>query len=154
MSFEANKISDTIIALATERGDRQITNLKLQKLLYYTQAWYLAFTGQPLFSESIEAWVHGPVVPSEFRRYREFRWNPIDSHGEPCEDAAVLKHIEAVFDAYGKFSATQLERLTHREDPWKNARRGLEPDIPSRNVIPHAAMRDYYHSRLVASSNG
>jgi uncharacterized phage-associated protein len=64
MSFEANKISDTIIALATERGDRQITNLKLQKLLYYTQAWYLAFTGQPLFSESIEAWVHGPFPRS------------------------------------------------------------------------------------------
>jgi uncharacterized phage-associated protein len=150
MSLEVNKVADTIIALSHERG-REITNLKLQKLLYYSQAWNLAFTGMPLFSESIEAWVHGPVVPSVFRRFREYRWKPIETNEKPCEDESVRHHVLSILNAYDKFDATQLERLTHSEKPWKDARAGLEPDMSSRNVIPHAAMRDYYRERLKKS---
>jgi uncharacterized phage-associated protein len=151
MSIDINKIADTIIALTRDRRS-EITNLKLQKLLYYTQAWHLAFTGTPIFMESIEAWVHGPVVPSIFRRFRENRWRPIDSPAEGCDDEAVRRHIGAVLDAYNKFDATQLERLTHSERPWKEARGSLAPDMSSRNVITHAAMRDYYRS-LMPSAN-
>jgi uncharacterized phage-associated protein len=150
MSFDSNNIADTIIALSRNRGS-EITNLKLQKLMYYAQAWNLVFTGSPLFLESVEAWVHGPVVPSIFRRFRDYGWSPIDCHVEPVEDGATRTHITAVLDAYGKFSATQLERITHRESPWIDARQGLEPDMPSRNVITHSSMRDYYSKRVVAA---
>lgn len=149
MSFDANKIADTIVALSRERGG-DITNLKLQKLLYYAQAWHLAFSAKPLFLDAIEAWVHGPVVPSVFRRFREYRWRPIDCAFEPCDDNSVVKHIASVLNAYGKFDASQLERLTHSEEPWINARRGLAPDISSCNVISHHAMRQYYAQRLNA----
>jgi uncharacterized phage-associated protein len=152
MSFDSNKIADTIIALS-RKSNSEITNLKLQKLMYYAQAWNLVFTGKPLFLESVEAWVHGPVVPSIFRRFREYRWSPIDCSVEPCSDFPIQEHIESVLRAYGKFSATQLERITHHESPWMDARRGLDPDMPSRNVISHASMREYY-SKRVASSNG
>jgi len=153
MAYEARQIADTIITLSRERGDLFITNLKLQKLLYYTQAWHLALTGAPFFGEPIEAWIHGPVVPSEFRRFREFRWNPIDTAGTPCTEERACQHIAAVLDVYGGFSATQLERLTHSEDPWKNARCGLDLDTPSRNVISQTSMREYYRARLETSQN-
>jgi uncharacterized phage-associated protein len=151
MSFEANKIADTIIALSRERSSGEITNLKLQKLLYYAQAWNLAFTGKPLFLESIEAWVHGPVVPLVFRRFRDYRWKPIDCRVEPSDDEPVRKHIASVLDAYGKFDATQLERLTHSEKPWRDARGNLDPDMSSCAVISHGAMREYYSSRLTTT---
>lgn len=153
MSFDANKIADTIIALSRERGSK-VTNLKLQKLLYYTQAWNLAFTGKPLFIESVEAWVHGPVVASVFRRFRDYRWRAIDCPVVACEDDSVQKLVASVIDAYGKFDATQLERLTHHEGPWREARHGLEPDESSRTVIPHSAMRDYYAKRIATVDGG
>jgi uncharacterized phage-associated protein len=149
MSFNSYNIADTVLAISRMRGD-SITNLKLQKLMYYAQAWNLVFTGKPLFLESIEAWVHGPVVPSIFRRFKDYRWSPIDCPVEPCEDEAVRGHIESVIDAYGKFTATELERITHHETPWIEARRGLDPDVPSCNVISHSAMRDYYGKDVVA----
>jgi uncharacterized phage-associated protein len=153
MSFDTNKIADTIIALSRERGRNDVTNLKLQKLMYYAQAWRLVFTGEPLFLESIEAWVHGPVVPSIFRRFRDYRWRPIDCEVDPCESVDIRRHIESVLNAYDRFDATQLERLTHCESPWIEARKGLDPDMSSRNVISHSAMRDYYSSRLAAAAN-
>jgi uncharacterized phage-associated protein len=151
MSIDVNGIAETIIALTRDRRS-EITNLKLQKLLYYTQAWNLAFTGNPLFLESIEAWVHGPVVPSIFRRFREYRWMPINSAVEPYDDGGVRRHIESVLNAYDKFDATQLERLTHSEDPWKIARGNLAPDMSSRNVISNIVMRDYYRARLACAN--
>lgn len=73
-----------------------ITNLKLQKLLYYSQAWHLAIYDEPLFQDRIEAWVHGPVVPSVFREYRSFRWSPIwptpdDDALLSCRERSILK---------------------------------------------------------------
>jgi uncharacterized phage-associated protein len=151
MANESHKIADTIIALSRKRS-LEITNLKLQKLLYYSQAWNLVFKGKPLFLESIEAWIHGPVVPSMFRRFKEYRWSPITCSVEASDDVAIIEHIESVLAAYGKFDASQLERLTHHEDPWIEARRGLEPDAPSRNVISHSAMRNFYSSRLALAN--
>jgi len=151
MAFDSNKIADTIIALSRNRN-LDTTNLKLQKLLYYAQAWNLVFKDRPLFLESIEAWIHGPVVPSVFRRFRAYRWLPITCSVNPCHDVLVSEHIESVLSAYGKFDASQLERLTHHESPWLDARRGLEPDAPSHKVISHGAMREYYRTRL-ASAN-
>jgi uncharacterized phage-associated protein len=149
-TYTADQIADTIIHLSRERGI-EITNLKLQKLLYYAQAWHLAFTGEPLFREEIEAWVHGPVVPSMFQKFRGYRWNTIDAPVDPVNDANVVGHINAVLDAYGKFSATRLEYLTHNERPWLEARRGAPNDEPLRNVISRETMQRYYSGIASAS---
>ncbi len=145
--YSADQIADTIIQLSRERG-LEITNLKLQKLLYYAQAWMLACADRPLFDDDFEAWVHGPVVPRVFRRFKEYRWNPITAPVKPVvDDPALRDYLSEVVSKYGKLSATQLERLTHLEDPWKEARKGIAPDASSNTVISWDSMKRYYRKR-------
>ena len=145
--YTARQIADNIISLA--RDNRiEITNLKLQKLLYYAQAWYLVFHDKTLFSEDLEAWVHGPVVARVFGEFKQYRWASIDCAGNPPEADAVRAHLSEVLRVYGGHTATQLERLTHQELPWREARGSLPPDEPSRNVISLKTMKDYYSSLL------
>lgn len=146
--YSVDEITDSIIALCGDRG-LKLTNLKLQKLLYYVQAWKLAFDHEPLFAEDVEAWVHGPVVPRVFRRFKALRWEPIPLGVNPITDDRVTSHIKAVLAQYDRFSAGQLEQLTHSEAPWMEARLGLEPDEPSNRVIPKAKLKSYYGSMLV-----
>lgn len=135
------------ILLHFARSGESINNLKLQKLLYYSQAWHATLHGEPLFGESIEAWVHGPVVPSVFREYRDFKWNPIHySHDQSaCElPKGAQEHVDEVLCAYGDLSSWDLERLSHSEDPWRNARGALPPDAASNALIPVDQMRAFY----------
>jgi uncharacterized phage-associated protein len=143
----ANRIAEALINLSHEKQD-PISNLKLQKLLYYAQAWYLVFYDNALFNDPIEAWVHGPVVPPIFRQYREYRWAPISRVPTESVASATLEHIKEVWRVYGKFPAAKLENLTHSEDPWKHARAGLPIDAPSHNVISVHSIKTYYSSLL------
>jgi uncharacterized phage-associated protein len=149
MAHSAERIAETIISLSRKRGIG-LTNLKLQKLLYYSQAWHLALQDRVLFNDAIEAWIHGPVVPSVFKRYRDYRWTVIDCAVVPVPDANAVRHIESVLEQYGSYEATQLERLTHRESPWITARKGLPRDEPSHNVITTESMKDYYRQAVHA----
>lgn len=145
----ASEIAKYFIA-SFQKKHKEISNLKLQKLLYYAQAWHLALYDVPLFDDKIEAWVHGPVVRSVFREYKAFGWNPLSVHGpKPNFSEEVNRHLDEVARVYGKFDAVDLERMTHREDPWLDARGNLAPDAPSRNVISYSAMKRYYGARLV-----
>ena len=145
----ASKVADYFISFTHEHGD-PISNLKLQKLLYYAQAWYLAIHGRPLFDDRIEAWVHGPAVPPVYGKFKNWTWQPIAVEVNPPNDLPpeIAEHLQEVMDTYGALSAYELERLTHSEDPWKNARRGLPPDEASTERIPEAEMASFYHSRL------
>ena len=145
----AKQIANTIICLSRQRGI-EISNLKLQKLLYYAQAWYLAIEGRPLFDEDIEAWVHGPVVASIFRDFKRYRWQPIDCEAEVVDSREIRNFVSNVIQRYGVFTATQLERLTHREEPWRAARAGLPPDASSRNIISKESMQRFYSTLLSA----
>ncbi len=151
----AQRLADFILFSACKR-EILITNLKLQKLLYYSQAWYLAIVDRPLFDERIEAWVHGPVVPPVFGSFKQFRARPItaipfDGNIEPgCNDRTISDHIAEILDVYAKFTGGQLESLTHREQPWLEARKGLAGDEPSNNVISLESMKAFYRAQLVA----
>jgi uncharacterized phage-associated protein len=146
---KAEEIAETIIDLSRKRNINDLTNLKLQKLLYYSQAWHLALTDNPIFIEDVEAWIHGPVVPRVFGTFKEYRWGVISREVKPINDDSIIRHIEEVIHTYGKFGATELERLTHSEEPWISARRGLAPDEPSRNVIPKEHMKNFYQGLMV-----
>jgi len=146
----AKKIADFILCFCAKHGDL-ITNLKLQKLLYYSQAWHLAIRDEPLFDDPIEAWIHGPVQPAIYHAFKKHGLTAIpapidlgDLGGEP------RKVVIDVLRAYGRFSAFDLEGITHRELPWKNARRGIARNVPCHNVISHDDMRAYYRKRLKA----
>lgn len=128
-----------------------ITHLKLQKLCYYAQAWYLALEGKRLFDAHFEAWAHGPVNPDLWNEYRHYGWEPIDA--PEGFDPEVLpeeerEFLDEIWDVYGRFSAKYLEALTHGETPWKEARGDL-PDGARCNVpLSEETMKEYYRSLI------
>lgn len=139
-------ISDVLINRSRERGDA-ITNLKLQKLLYYAQAWFLALHGSELFSEDFQAWVHGPVLPSQYHRFKHNDWRPIDDQIDASRrtgNSKIDRHLEKVLDVFGVETAPALERMTHQERPWIEARRGLPASAPSKNIISKTSMKKFY----------
>ena len=147
------QVADRFIRRAHEVGD-PITNLKLQKLVYYAQAWYATLNeGQPLFPEPFEAWVHGPVCPPLYDRFRAYQWRPIDENvGATDLPADVCDHLDEVLAAYGNLTAYTLERLTHQEEPWRQARGDLPPDARCTNVIPVEAMVAFYSRQLASGA--
>ncbi|MGI9069854.1 MAG: Panacea domain-containing protein [Bryobacteraceae bacterium] len=148
MKSTAAEVAATIVHACNVRNS-DVSNLKLQKFLYYCEAWHLALNDESLFLEALEAWVHGPVVAKVFHDYKNNRWSPIrEANTEPSDNSEVLEHVDLVLDAYGSFGATELERLTHQEHPWLEARGGLPPDAPSRNPISRRTMKEYYSSLI------
>lgn len=144
-------VTDALLERSRIRGIA-VSNLMLQKLLYYSQAWHLALAEGPLFNEEFEAWVHGPVVPAVFRRFKHFRWDDITDAVNPCTDARLTGYIDSVLNSYGGYNAKQLERLTHSETPWLAARMGIPNDEPCNRVITKDAMRSYFKGLLPATA--
>src|SRR5258706_7794342 len=131
-----------------------LTNLKLQKLLYYVQGWHLAFEGVAAFPERLEAWVHGPVQPGVYGEYKVYRWNPItESVAAPELDEKLRDHIEAVLDAYGGDTPYGLEIRTHHEAPWLLARNGIPADQDSNAIISQESMKKFFLDAL-ANADG
>lgn len=136
-------IADFFIWLANETGSF-LSNLKLQKLVYYAQAWHLALYDNPLFEEDFEAWVHGPVIPSLYRKYKSFGWRPIIEPAVPNLPEEVGEFLSEVASEYFACDAYELEQMTHVEDPWNLARGDLPPDSPSNEIIEKEWMKEYY----------
>jgi uncharacterized phage-associated protein len=137
------RIDDVAAEVLRQQGP--MTAMKLQKLVYYCQAWHLVWEERPLFDAKIEAWANGPVSPYLYRQHRgEFRvtrW--------PMGDPKRLRPderetIQVVLATYGDLSGQRLSELTHREPPWRDARRGLEPGERGHREITHAAMAEFY----------
>jgi uncharacterized phage-associated protein len=127
------------VATYIEREHGAQSKVKLQKLVYYAQAWSLAWTGTPLFTNVIKAWILGPVSPE--------LWNCDRSKtvGDPSRlTGEQVEIVRAVLDFYGPMSPTDIMELSHREAPWRDARKGLSPDEPGERLITHPAMRAYY----------
>ncbi len=124
-----------------------MTAMKLQKLLYYCQAWSLVWDEKPLFDNMIQAWANGPVVPSvyNYHRGRYFVSEPDFPTGKlEALDGTQRESIDAVLNYYGDKSAQWLIDLTHSEEPWKEARVGLAPGERGNREITLASMADYY----------
>jgi len=131
--------------------------LKLQKLLYYTQAWSLALRGGRAFDGEFAAWIHGPVNREIYDRFKNTKmlYDVVDvddispDFSPEAIDEALRQHIDEVLDVYNKFSGSQLETLTHNEDPWISARGGCAPTQRCENLISEDEMKAYY-SKLAA----
>jgi uncharacterized phage-associated protein len=115
-----------------------MTNMKVQKLLYYTQSLYLALFDEPLFDDEIQAWRYGPVCPPAYRFYSKF-----ESEQLPIPDATDLLQIsedvqnllDEVWEYFGELHAYYLSDMTHLEFPWKKARKGLPAKAASQEPI-------------------
>lgn len=139
---------DDVAAAVLERTG-PIDTFKLQKLVYYCQAWHLVWERRPLFQARVEAWANGPVVRklygSHRGRYRVESWPQGDPSRLRPEEVTT---VDAVVKHYNKFTGAQLAELTHAEQPWKGARAGagLGPGEPGSAEILPASMLEYYES--------
>lgn len=119
---------------------------KLEKLCYYSQAWSLTWGFGRLFPEPIEAWAGGPIIPVLFDRHRG-HYDVTDVGGDSaaveCDDQSV-KIINSIIERYDRMSGNALGDLTHMEDPWLDARRGLAGAERGNAEITDAAMIRYY----------
>lgn len=129
----------------------RMTTMKLQKLVYYAQAWSLVWDEKPLFRAKIEAWAAGPVAPELYRRHRgKFKvakWPTGDPSRLTEEEQET---VDAVLDFYGDKSSHWLSNLTHQERPWKEARGDLGPGERGREEITPAMMAEYYEGLTAA----
>jgi uncharacterized phage-associated protein len=132
-------VASYFIVRAYEDGmEAEMTNMKVQKLLYYSQSLHLAMYNEPLFAEEIQAWRYGPVCPPAYRFYSEFEANqlPIPSQElllQIPDDQKKL--LEEVWENFGGYHAYLLSDMTHLEFPWKKARKGLLPHASSTKAI-------------------
>lgn len=128
-----------------------ITNKKLQKLVYYAQVWSLVLNKEKLFSEKIEAWVHGPAIPVLYKKFRSFVSNPISLNTSDIQFSFTKKQtrlLDSIWSVYGKYDASYLEALTHSEAPWQEARKDLSATQASDNVIDLNLAREFYAAKL------
>ena len=139
-----------VIAYIFEKLE-EVTPLMLQKLLYFIQGVYSALYGKPIFEEDCRAWIHGPVYPEVYDLFRDFKYNPIDDARfallEGTEDALTddeKRVIDLVANTFGMYGGKVLEKITHNEDPWMEARKGYGNSIPSSELLPKERIMKYY----------
>ena len=129
----------------------EVTPLMLQKLLYFIQGISYVRLGQPMFSEDCQAWVHGPVYPEVYDLFRDFKYNPIEDARFALFDGSAnlltdeeKEVIELVVNTFGLYGGKTLERITHNETPWKEARRGYSDSIPSNAELSKDRIKEYF----------
>ena len=159
MRYNAIDVSRHIINYSNKKN-YGISNLKLQKILYFVQAYFLLKTGSACFDDRIEAWDLGPVVPVAYREYKIFGnanipmitfviekdsrniWN---SKVLPFNDDVILEYdkelIDSVVDKFSEYSASDLVRLTHNQQPWIDAY-----SKNKNNEISRKAIEDYFNA--------
>ena len=137
-------VANFFLAQVDEEVGDLISNLKLQKLSYYAQGFYLALNNKPLFQEKIYAWTHGPVVPELYHTYKDFGSGAILP---PTDiDFAVYSQeekefLDEIYSVFGQFSAWKLRNMTHEEPPWRDV-------SEEAGEISHAAMKEYFLTQI------
>lgn len=132
-------------SVSAEEGGEYISNLKLQKLLYYAQGSFLAVMGSPLFDDPIVAWQHGPVIESVYHEYKMNGSNGIPFNDDFNFDAFSKDEnnlLKEVYETFGQYSAWKLRNMTHNETPWKSTHQN--------DVIPQDAIKDYFKKEYLA----
>ena len=139
-----------VIAYIFEKLE-EVTPLMLQKLLYFVQGVHFALYGKPMFEEDCRAWVHGPVYPEVYELFRDFKYNPIEDArfsilegiGSSLTDDEK-RVVDLVLNTFGMYGGKVLEKITHNETPWIEARKGYGENIPSNEVLSKERIMKYY----------
>jgi len=138
-------IADYFLSFVDEEAGDSISNLKIQKLVYYAQGFHLALYDKPLFLEDIEAWAHGPVIPELYRKYKSYGSAGI----EKPEDIDFSKYsdevkelLNEIWNVYGQYSAWRLRELAHEEPPWQCAYEA------GASIISHKKLAEYFKTQL------
>lgn len=149
MDYDAKKIAKWFLTYNEKNmidGDAEyISNLKLQKLLYYAQGTYLAIKNKSLFADDIVAWEHGPVVVDVYHEYRNNGSFGIQDYGKfdlESIDVDTRRILEEVYAVFGQYSAWKLREMTHEETPWKSTEQG--------KVIKTDVIKKYFSENYIA----
>jgi len=139
----AHDVAKYFVSLVDEEAGDSISNLKLQKLLYYAQGVNLALHDEPMFPEPIEAWTHGPVVPAVYHSYKQHRGEPIPVERVDLTlySAPVQEILTEVNEVFAQFSALKLRAMTHNEAPWTQTPRG--------GVISLDLMKEFFKTMVI-----
>ena len=146
MAHNVIGIANRIICFANADMYDLISNLKVQKILYYMQGFHLAMYDKPLFEEDIYAWLYGPAVPEAYRHFKDFGSGHIELSDNNLEKYYIdfsddeTKLMTDVWDAYGQYTAYKLMLFTHDELPWRST--------PRDSVISHQKLKDYFVTQL------
>lgn len=133
---------------------KELTPKKIQKLVYYAYAWFIALNNEnenditsTLFAEQPEAWIHGPVFRSLYDTYKANKYHEVQKINEEIifENDEIQNFLEEIWDKFGGYSADDLEAMTHSEDPWRNARRGVDQMESSSTKISTIDIFRYYN---------
>ncbi len=150
--YDVNLIADYIIIRLNSDEKLNLINLKLQKLLYYVQAWSLGINQERFLKCDFEAWAHGPVSRVLYDRFKctknLYSFIYITDIIKEDPETMILKEdidfINFILDNYAGFSGAELESMTHEETPWIEARKGFAPMQACNNVISETTMQNYY----------
>ncbi|WP_276716695.1 Panacea domain-containing protein [Pseudooceanicola nitratireducens] len=147
--MSAQVVADDILKVAKARGI-SLTPMQLMKLVYISYGWYLAMKGKRLFSDRIEAWKYGPVIPNLYQVTKRFGSNVVPADlvaNGPISNEEMRSFYESIVENYGKFSGIALSNLTHRQGtPWQ---RVFQPDVMGIE-IPDELIREHYQQGLDA----
>ena len=139
----ARDVAKYFLSFSDEETGDLISNLKLQKLIYYAQGFHLALFNSPLFDEPIEAWQHGPVVPEVYHAYKEHGGQGIPTptgNDFSCFTDEQKDVLDEVYAVYGQFSAWKLRNMTHEEAPWR--------DTAANMVITPERMKAFFDDKI------
>jgi uncharacterized phage-associated protein len=150
--IDSLNVARYFIVKAYEDGiEAEMTNMKVQKLLYYAQSLHLALYDEPLFDAEIQAWRYGPVCPPAYHFYSQFEANqlPIPTQEFLAQFSAEKRELlEEVWGYFGGYHAYRLSDMTHVEFPWKKARKGLPPQASSTEPIHLKDLKALGHQKL------
>lgn len=139
-----NDVAQCFLYLDNSNDGDGVSNLKLQKLVYYAQGFHCAIFDSPLFSEEISAWTHGPVVEDLYHQYKHHGSDHIpvaQSFNQESLSKDEFELIEEVFEVFGQYSAWKLRNMTHEEAPW------LKHEAEA-GVIPKQDITEYFKTRI------
>jgi uncharacterized phage-associated protein len=119
----------------------EVSPMKLQKLMYYCYVWQLVANDKK-FEANFEAWPHGPVEPEIYESYKKFGRKPITTDTKPAINEPL---IDFILDSYAVFSAIELSKTTHMEQPWKKYK-------DTSNTIPDEELISYYSKQVFAKN--
>lgn len=160
--YNAMDVACAVVNYANEIG-HPISNLKLQKILYFIQGYYMQKEGTPFFGENIEAWPYGPVIAKVYMQFQQFGSNFIPStryyteitfdkidtikfkkiyYNEHIFSIYDLRFVKQVVKKLNKYSASQLVSITHAQKPWKDA-----IACGNKTIITKSSIRDYFVNR-------
>ncbi len=155
MTYRAIDVANWFINQFDKNSGDVVTHLKVQKLLYFSEAWCQVLLDRELFSEEMEAWAHGPVVREVFNQFKGSNWSPLSATEKTIEfDDDTQDVLLQVLETYGDVAAKTLENLTHQDHPWKESREGVSPEAKCSNIISKESIKSYFLEKYSDQLNG